>query len=145
MASASETAQEIRDFFEGPAPAPKFDLAGDFAAGQILAMAIRQQTDPKTGDPVFWKSGDPKKQVLLTIQTKEITDEDDGIRTLYVRGEMRKAIAAACLASGDRSPAIGAWVKVIYDGDGPPPARGLNGPKLFKAEYVPAGVSEPPF
>jgi hypothetical protein len=144
MAQHSDPMQEVRDFFEGPAPAAKFELAKDSISGMITGMVIRQQTNPDTGDPLFFKSGDPRMQVVITLQTEE-TAEDDGLRSLYVRGEMRKAIVGACLASGVKSPQIGGFLKVTYTGDGEPARKGLNGPKLYDAEYQQPGTTQPPF
>lgn len=55
-----------------------------------------QITDFETKQPAFYQNGDPKMQVIIKLQT-EMREEadDDGIRSLYVKGQMLAAFQQA--------------------------------------------------
>ena len=77
----------------GGAKSAKFDNEGDKVVGTILDMQVKQQTDIKTGAPRTWDNGDPMMQLVVTLQTDARDDEDDdGQRTLYVKGQMQRAV-----------------------------------------------------
>lgn len=56
-------------------------ITGELRRAQII--------DFETKQPKFWKDGRPQEQVIIDLLTDEREDElDDGIRTLYVKGQM---------------------------------------------------------
>ncbi|ASR85076.1 hypothetical protein SEA_PHELPSODU_67 [Mycobacterium phage PhelpsODU] len=130
----------------GPASA-KFANHGDTVGGPIaVEPEQRQQTDMKTGEGLEWKDGSPRMQLVVTVQTDlndpEIED-DDGLRRLFVKGEMRKAVQKAVIAAGAKGLDVGGQLFVTYIGDGEKKGN-LSAPKLYRAEYTkPAAGAAP--
>lgn len=117
----------------------KFDAIGDKVVGFIEHTEVRQQTDFKTGKPLFWDDGNPRNQLVVTLRTELREDEDDdGTRNLYVKGQMQKAVADAVRKAGQRGLSIGGKLGVVFTDEGEPPGKGLNAPKLYTAKYEPA-------
>lgn len=134
-------------------PGLKFDNIGVIYTGTVIAEpTTSQQTDIKTKLPETWKDGSPKMQILVKLQTTlrdPANHEDDGIRTLYIKGKnLTDAIRDAVKASGARGIHKGGVLTVQYTGDGQASAAGFNPPKLYAASYQPpptnfAGVGSP--
>jgi hypothetical protein len=132
----------------------KFQSPGDTVTGVIENIQVRQVTDFDTGKPDFWDNGDPKQQVVVTLNT-DLRDpsnaDDDGSRNVYIKGwgGQRQAFIAAVKEAGGHKPAAGDTFTATYIGDGEKPARGYA-PKLFKYTVTPgtpgldAIVSQPP-
>ena len=99
----------------GGAKSAKFDNEGDKVVGTILDMQVKQQTDIKTGAPRTWDNGDPMMQLVVTLQTDARDDEDDdGQRTLYVKGQMQRAVQDAVRKAGARGLAEGGRLGVKF-------------------------------
>src|SRR5690606_655785 len=65
--------------------------------------------------------------------------DDDGLRRLFARSHMEKAIKAAIRASkATRDQIVGGTLAVVRDPDGDPPKPGLNAPKQYRAQFKPA-------
>ncbi|ARQ95507.1 hypothetical protein I5G81_gp68 [Mycobacterium phage Shandong1] len=130
----------------GPASA-KFKTYGDTVGGVItVEPEQRQQTDLNTNEPLTWKDGSPRMQLVVTVQTDlndpEIED-DDGLRRLFVKGEMRKAVQKAVIAAGAKGLDVGGELHVTYVGDGEKKGN-LTPPKLYTAKYTkPAAGAAP--
>jgi hypothetical protein len=79
---------EVNEFLmSGGAKAFSFDNLGDMVEGEIVSMAKRQQTSLDTGKPQYWDNGDPKMMVVVVLHTSlSESDEDDGNRSVYLRG-----------------------------------------------------------
>lgn len=111
-----------------------------------------QQRDLVSGTPKTWDNGDPMMQLPVDVQTTlRESDEDDGVRTLYIKGQMRAAIRDALRAAGSDGLRVGGTLSVTYTGDAKPSAPGLNGAKQYAATYSqPAagaaflGIEQPP-
>jgi hypothetical protein len=113
----------------------KFEAIGDTVTGVIEDAQKRQQADFATNKPLFWDDGNPRMQVVITLQTDEQTHEgDDGRRRIYVKGQMQQALQEAIKASGLRGITIGDQLAVRYVGDGEAKPR-QNPPKLYKVFY----------
>jgi hypothetical protein len=124
-----------KDLISSSAKAFKFDALGDVAQGTVISTAVRQVTNMKTGEPEFFKSGDPKWQIVATLQTTMREDpDDDGQRTLYIKSYMFSAVKQAVAAVGADDLERGGYLTVVHTGLGEA-ERGLNPPKLFSAEY----------
>ncbi|ASR85665.1 hypothetical protein SEA_AMGINE_64 [Mycobacterium phage Amgine] len=122
----------------GPASA-KFKSHGDTVGGVItVEPEQRQQTDLNTNEPLLWKDGSPRMQLVVTVQT-DLSDpeveDDDGQRRLFVKGEMRKAVQKAVIAAGARGLDVGGELHVTYTGDGEKKGN-LTPPKLYSATYT---------
>jgi hypothetical protein len=134
------TTQTAENFLMGGgATSAKFEAPGDTTSGTITeAPEVRQQTDIQSGEPVFWPSGDPKMQLIVTLQTTLRDDaDDDGKRRIYVKGKsLTEAVREAVKKTGARGLETGGTLTVTYTGDGQATQRGFNPPKLYTATYA---------
>lgn len=123
-------------FFGESSPSAKFDAIGTTVGGVITRIGDpMQQTDFSSGKPLTWDDGTPRMQLPVTLQT-DLRDPsnplDDGKRTLYVKGEMKKAIGAALRAAGAKM-ALGGTLTVTFSGE--EPTAGFP-KKLYTATYA---------
>jgi hypothetical protein len=130
----------LEGFFAGGGRAAKFPTIGTTITGTIKNVHPPEpQRDIKTGAELTGKT-----QVRIELVTNDRDpdiDDDDGTRTLYVRGWMKGAIGDALRKAGTRKPNIGDTLSITYTSDGTPPQPGFNGPKLFDATYTPKGAA----
>lgn len=99
-----------------------------------------QQTDPKDNSPKTFPNGDPMMQVIVTLQTSQrdpAVEDDDGIRTVYVKSNMLKAIREAVKAAGAKGLEVGGTLTVTYVADGEKTNKAFNPPKFYTAVYKP--------
>jgi hypothetical protein len=129
----------------GGAPSAKFPTPGTVVGGRITEKpTVEQQRDIKSGDKKFWGDGNPMMQLVVTVQTDQRdpeVDEDDGRRRLFVKGQMKNAIADAVKATGARGLEVGGVLTLTYTHDGPVTQRGFNAPKQYTATYTAAAVT----
>jgi hypothetical protein len=133
-------------FFNTGALAAKFEDHGDTVSGAIVEPPeMRQQIDPVSKKPKFWDDGKPRNELLVKLQTSVIDNaDDDGVRRVYVRGQMTQAIAKAIRAAGARGLDVDGVLSVTYTADGERKGA-LNAPKLYEAKYEPpAGPDDNP-
>lgn len=105
---------------------------------------VQQQTDFDSGKPLFWDDGKPKWQAKIVIQTDERDpkiNDDDGLRAIYAKGEVQKAIAAAVRAAGAKRVEPGGKLSLTFTGEGEAKGK-LNPPKLYAATYTPPNPLE---
>ena len=115
-----------------------FKVHGDQVWGAIMSSEVRQQTDFDTGALMFWDDGKPRMQVVILLLTEEQDDDDDdGMRAVYARGQMLKAIRAAVVKAGANGIADGGKLVIRYTGDAEPKRKGMSGAKQFFAKYEP--------
>jgi len=130
----------------GGAPTAKFPTPGTTIGGRITEPPkVEQQRDIKTGEQKFWSNGDPMMQMVVTIQTDQRDpglEDDDGRRRIFVKGQMKNAVADAVRAAGARGLEVGGTLHVRYTHDGEATQRGFSPPKQYAAKYVPAAVNE---
>ena len=131
------TANEL--LMSAGARAAAFPTIGTTITGTICAEPkVQQQTDIDSGTPLTFPNGDPRLQILVPLQTTlSEGEDDDGIRTLYAKANMLKALREAVVASGASGLEVGGQVTVTYSGDGAATRRGYNAPKLYTATYRP--------
>jgi hypothetical protein len=92
----SEESDEISELFHSSAPAFRFEKIGDTIEGVITDVSSVQDRDFVTKEPVFWPDGKPKKMLILTVQTSlRDSDEDDGLRSIWCRGNIHTAVGKA--------------------------------------------------
>jgi len=121
-----------------------FPTVGTVVTGTITAEPkAQQQTDMKTGEPKTFQNGDPMMQIIVSLQTTDREDdEDDGIRQLYVKANMLKAIREAVQTAGAKGLEPGGVLTVKYVADGEVKTKGFNPPKLYAATYAkPTGAA----
>lgn len=122
------------DFLSGGGgfPAVKFNEIGDKVVGTVANIKRLEDRDP-SGEVKTWPNGDPKHVFVFDLDT------EDGTMSLWVRGNMVKAIKDAAYAAGVKEMA-GCTLAVQYAGLGEA-KKGMNAPKLYKAQVKPAPVS----
>jgi hypothetical protein len=127
---------EIDALLGARAPAIAWPEIGAKVEGTIIKMQDSVQTDID-GNIQRYPSGEVRKQVVLTLQTKlKDNADDDGVRTLYVKSFMTAAFRDALQKADAPGPRPGGKVKVTYTGNGEPKRKGLNPPKLFAVIYT---------
>lgn len=146
MANSTEYSQPQRQdptafLMGGAVPSAAFLKIGAYAEGTISEPpTISQQRDMTTNEPKVWENGDPMMQLVVTLQTEERDakiEDDDGRRRIYIKFNMKKAVADAVRKAGAKALEVGGHLKVTYTGDGEATRRGFNPPKFYSAVYVP--------
>jgi hypothetical protein len=140
---------EANDFLlAGGVASAKFETPGTTVSGKIARPPeVQQQREIDTGKPKFWDDGKPRQQLVIHLQTADRAaddPDDDGVRAVYVRGNMLRAVREAVRKSGAKLEP-GGELTVTYAADGERKATGFNPPKLYSAAYVPpaqAAVAE---
>ncbi|MYX16881.1 hypothetical protein GTY67_26390 [Streptomyces sp. SID8374] len=129
----------------GGAPSAKFPTPGTVLSGRITERpTVEQQRDIKDGSKKFWGDGNPMMQLVVTVQTDERdpqNEEDDGRRRLFVKGQLKNAIADAVRTAGARGLEVGGTLTVTYTHDGTATQRGFSPPKQYTAQYVAAAAN----
>jgi hypothetical protein len=137
--------EDTSDMFGG-SPSISWDntkgyVNGSPRGGLIVGKSRSQQTDFETKQPKFFQGGRPMMQIALTVQTRERTDaNDDGKRTIFVKGDMTRKAAQSFRAVGATDLELGGWfyaAKVSSDG-------GKNGKgNVFQTVYARPGTPDP--
>jgi hypothetical protein len=138
------------DFFAGGLPSAKFDVQGKVIGGRITRVGDpMQQRDMATGQPQTWDDGKPKLQLPIDVQTDERDPEvpgDTGQRTIYVKGDLKRAITEALRKAGVQgAPKVGGVLEVAWTGIEAAKTRGFNDKKLYSARYTAPLASDPFF
>ena len=123
----------------GGVPSAKFPTIGTVVKGSIVASEVNQQTDFTSNTPKFYDDGKPMMQAVITLQTDERDpdiNDDDGLRKLYVRGQMLAAVREAIKAAKAELE-IGGILAVQYASDKASEKRGFNPAKQYVAQYQP--------
>lgn len=138
---------DIESFFAGGAKTAKFEdkAYGSVIGGKIVADPVmRQQRDYETDELMVYPDGNPVMQTLVTVQALPATEEDDGQRTFYIRGQLKSAVSEALRKAGARKPERGGslWVKYLSD----EPVTLKNGKrgndkKIHAAKYEPPAAA----
>jgi hypothetical protein len=131
---------EIDDFLGGGGPALKFPTVGTTHTLTVTdEPEVTQQTDFDSGEPLTWPDGKPRMQMIIHGEVPEGEREDaddDGVRRLFVKSGLVKALRQAMRDAKVKAPAPGGVLTVSYVKDGPKPARGYP-PKVYEASYTP--------
>ncbi|MET9517006.1 hypothetical protein [Streptomyces sp. NPDC002994] len=139
--------QSADDFLMGGGGAPtgKFPTPGATITGRLTQKpTVEQQRDIKDGSLKFWKDGNPMKQLVVTVQTQERDPQnvdDDGRRRLFVKGQMKNAIADAVRASGAPGLEVDGTLTVTFTHELPAAGPGMSPAKQYAAQYVPAATN----
>lgn len=104
---------------------------------------VRQQTDFKTKELKFFKSGDPMMQLIVTVKTDQRDADnptDDGTRGFYVKNQLTRTVRDAVKATGARGLEVGGELTLTWVSGGPRYEGDQNwateSPKQFTATYV---------
>jgi hypothetical protein len=132
---------DVNDFLEsGGIPSASFENIGASWTGKIVRMEKLQARDFETGEAQTWDDGSPKYIIHIDLQTQVRNPDiagDDGVRRLFVRGNMMSAVRSAMRATGARLE-TGGQLTVTYVRDGDQKRKGYNPAKLYEAKYEPA-------
>ncbi len=120
---------EVDDFLAGggaSAPSLKFTEIGTTYEGQVVGSEVRNVTDFKTREPLFYDDGRPKKQLRITLNI------DGEERSLWAKGQMLNALREAL--AGQKLE-IGGTIKVRFDGT--QDIGNLKDLKIYKVKWAP--------
>jgi len=122
--------------------AASFQSIGDKHEGTIIAIKQTNQTDPKTGQPKLFPSGDPMPIWIITVQPPQgdpVSLWAKGGRFVAKTGtgeSMLSAIGTAVRAAGASSVDVGGKLAVAFTGE-TEAKPGMNAAKLYQAAYQP--------
>lgn len=135
-----EWMNEALDWLMGAgAPSLSFKELGTSHEGVVRSYEKKQQSDP-TGALKTYDNGDPMYQLVVTLATEERDPEnpdDDGLRRLYVKGNMLVALRDAIKRSQHKGDIVGGTVGVKYVKDGQATRAGFTAPKEYAAKFTP--------
>ena len=115
----------------------KFEAENDQIDGTIMDFEMRQQTNYTTGAPLTWDDGKPRMQMVVTLLTEiHDDDDDDGLRKLYIKGQMQRVVQDAVRKTGVRGLAEGGRLFVRFTKTLPPAKQGMSGAKQYIAKYM---------
>lgn len=160
----SADAVRAAQFLGGGTVAAKFPKEGFVVKGTIQSFRMAQQSHMESGELLFWEGKEqveqsklkfpqnarPCEQLVIELQgeptgitwetnryVERQLPDDDGMRTLYVKGGMQAAIGKALREAGVRAPEIGGFLEVARGKD-----TQRNGSKYYSytytARYTPA-------
>lgn len=147
MSNAPTISQDPNEFLMGGGvPSASFQAIGAAIAGVICEPPpfLQQQRDYTTNEPKVWDDGNPMMHLVVTLQTDEIDpaiEDDDGRRRIYVKNNMRRAVADAVRKGKAKQLEVGGHLSVTYTANGEPTKKGMQAPKLYEAIYSPPGTS----
>ena len=129
--------------------AAKFPEIGHSYTGIVLSKRSEQQRDYDDASVLkTWDDGNPMMQVVVELQTDSEgtfdsdgeaveVEDDDGIRSLYVKGPLQRAIRDAVRKSGAPTLELFGMLTVTYSAKGKQNNPRFKPPKLYRATYVP--------
>lgn len=143
-ASPAVTPPSADDFLTGGHRSGKFETFGQVIGGEIVEKPrIEQQTDPKTRVAQFYPSGDPKWVMLVAVQAQGADGDDDGVRTLYVKADLKRAVQKAIAAAGAERLEVGGVLQARYVRDEPNSSGSGLPKKVYEARYIPPAAGGP--
>lgn len=133
----------VRDgeaFFASGAPSAKFDKIGTTVVGVVTEEPTMQQQTKPDGELKTWDDGSPMLQLVVSLQTADRDpqiEDDDGIRRLYIKGQMRTAVQTALREAGVKGISVGDTLAVTYTHDGEKTNPAFSPPKQYVAVITP--------
>ena len=126
------------------APAAKWPSVGNIVEGYITQRPRKTEQRDVDGKVKTFDDGTVRMQVLIEVQT-ELRDpdvkDDDGLRTIWCKWEIQKAVSAAILDAGVKRLEIGGFLQVGRIADDPPAKKGYKPTQKFVAKYPPPAVA----
>jgi len=124
-----------------------FKNIGDSITGVIAEdPQEKQQTKIGTDELLTWPDGNPKKVLIITLQT-DLRDpenaDDEGLRTVWAPnpGGIRAALIKAVKAAGAKQLDVGGKLTVTFVSEGERSNPAFNPPKQYSASYAaPSGA-----
>lgn len=126
------------------AKAAVFPNIGSVVEGYVTSRPRKTEQRDADGKPKTFDDGTVRMQVLIELQT-ELRDpdvpDDDGLRTLWCKWEIQKAVSAAIIAAGVKRLEIGGFLQVGRSQDLPPAKKTYKPTQTFIAKYTPPAVA----
>lgn len=123
---------------------------GTSVSGTITEEPLLQQQRDFDDDTLLWwdkEETQPKNQLKVVLKTTEFDPinipDDKGIRALYVKGNMQRAIASAVRTAGANGLSKGGTLTVTFTGEKEvvsKSGRKMNPAKEYTAVYVAPNV-----
>ena len=116
-----------------------FKEHGDKVEGEILRYDTFQRRDIISKAPLSWPDGNPKMNIVISVQTVDIEDDDDdGIRNIYINipSQPLTALRQALSKARVRGIAEGGYLVATFVSTDKPSGVGLSGQKQFAYEYA---------
>lgn len=132
---------DANQLLSGPRqPIAKFDRIGDTVTGTLLDAEVAPVTSP-TGEVQTDKNGNPKQQIIYTLQTDERDPEiedDDGKRRVFAKWAIQRAISTCLAESGLAKVGLqeGGTLSIKFSGTQKASQRGYSDIKLYEASYT---------
>ena len=128
----------FNDLLAGGAKTIKFDSIGETITGIIQSVTTRQVTTFGSGQPEFWDDGNPKMQIVITIQSDDL---EDGEGSFYAKawGSDKQALAAGIAAAGltaDQALAPGNQITITHTELRPHKNPAFNASKIYSFDFV---------
>lgn len=147
--SVDPFSQTPSQFLSGGLVAAKWPTIGFVFEGVVKASKLVQQTDFDDGTPLTWKDGSPRMQLVVDVQSEATgltwakiqniptpVPNDTGMRAMYVRGNLQKAISQA-LRNAQAEFENGGHIRVERIADGVAPDPKKNAPHDYVAVWTP--------
>lgn len=125
-------------------PKPEGTSYAGIVARDVSNADVQQQTDPKTGQPKFYRDGRPQFVMKVPLKVWPSPEFPEGEAVLFVRGQMREELVRAMAEVGtDGAPKGGDAIQVTLVQR--KPSRGGGMPmNVFQISYTPAGGPQAP-
>lgn len=143
-----QTQKQAAAFLSGGLTSVKFPEVGFTVTGTVIDFRMQQQRDYDSGEPLVWNDGSPRMQLVVDLQCEPtgITWEglqrrqvaipnDTGMRSLYVKGHLQKAVAQALRDADNAQFEIGGTLVVQRIQDAEQPDKKKIAPMQFRAAW----------
>ena len=134
-----EVADAVNDILGGRGGrTAAFKEHGDSVEGEIVRYDQFQRRDIKTKEPLSWPDGNPKMNIVITVQTVIIEDDDDdGMRNIYINvpSQPLAALRQALMKARAKGIAEGGYLTATFVSTDKPSGPGMSGQKQFAFEY----------
>lgn len=116
-------------------PKPEGTAYAGVVARDVTSADIQQQTDPKTGQPKFFRDGRPQFVMKVPLRIAPTAEFPDGEATLFVRGQMKDELVRAMAEAGAAESPKGGDQLVIQLVQRKPSRGGGNPMNVFAIRY----------
>jgi hypothetical protein len=125
----------------------KFPTIGTRVGGRVVKDAEEmQQRDFDSGDLLFWDDGNPRMQLVVTVDTGQSDPddpEDDGERAIYIKGQALAATRQACKKAKKFVIEENDFFAMTFVSEEPlPKGKKGNKKKVYEVEFRPADGRE---
>lgn len=129
----------LNDLLAGGAKTIKLETVGETITGTIRNIATKQVTSFGSGQPEFWDDGNPKMQIVITIDAPELPEGEGSFYT-KAWGTDKQALAAAVAETGltaDQALAPGNEITITHTELRPHKNPAFNATKIYSFQITP--------